>query len=358
MYDAEFGEAEPRGTVTWDVAKILEQSSNVGTIKIAQGIGDDAMYDMQQKFGFGQKSALDFPNEASGAVLTPSKWSGTSLPTIAIGQGISVTPMQILMAYNTIANQGVYVAPKLVQSTTDADGVVHPTATAEGRRVVSQTTADQLNLMLRNVVIAGTGQEAKIDGYQTFGKTGTARKVQPGGKYTDANGIVQYQSTFIGVVPAEQPALSVYVMIDEPRAGKYTGGTTAAPAFKEIASFALRRLRIPPAATDQAAGGTPVRPDGGTPVGVAVVSDDGRVKAPLGRFSGRHPGGDHGAAGGRHDHHGAHAPDAVTAVLLRALAGRARRGRAAGKHRRRRDPRCRPRFPGGRHRCALLLHPW
>ena len=155
VYDAQFGEAEDRGTVTWDVAKILEQSSNVGTIKIAQGIGGDAMYDMQQKFGFGQKSALDFPNEASGAVLAPSKWSGTSLPTIAIGQGISVTPMQILMAYNTIANQGVYVAPKLVQSTTDADGVVHPTVTAEGRRVVSQTTADQLNLMLRNVVERG-----------------------------------------------------------------------------------------------------------------------------------------------------------------------------------------------------------
>jgi hypothetical protein len=82
------------------------------------------------------------------------------------------------------------------------------------------------------------------------------------------------------VVPAEQPALSVYVMIDEPKAGKYTGGTTAAPAFKEIASFALRRLRIPPAATDQADGGKPVQPDGGTPVGVAVVSEDGRVRAP------------------------------------------------------------------------------
>ena len=279
-YDAQFGEAEDRGAVTWNVAKILEQSSNVGTIEIADKIGGDTMYEFQKAFGFGQKSALDFPNEASGAVLEPSKWSGTSLPTIAIGQGISVTPMQILMAYNTIANQGIYVAPKLVQSTTGSDGVLHPTGTAEGRRVVSQTTADQLNLMLRNVVTEGTGQLAKIDGYHTFGKTGTARKVQPGGGYTDKYGITQYQSTFIGVVPAEQPALSVYVMIDEPKGGKFTGGAVAAPAFSKIASFALRRLGIPPAATDLAKDGAPVQADGGTPVGAAVVSSDGWVRAP------------------------------------------------------------------------------
>ncbi len=259
--------------------KILEQSSNVGTIKIAKTVGPEGLYETQQAFGFGQKTALDFPNEVPGAVKEPEDWSGTDLPTIAIGQGISVSPMQILMAYNTIANQGLYVAPKLVQATTDSEGVVHPTGTAEGRRVVSQTTADQINLMLRNVVTGGTGQLAKIDGYHTFGKTGTARKVQPGGGYSDKYGITQYQSTFIGVVPAEQPALSVYVMIDEPRGGKYTGGTTAAPAFSKIASFALRRLGIPPAATDIAKDGAPVQADGGTPVGAAVVSSDDRVRA-------------------------------------------------------------------------------
>lgn len=279
-YDATFGEAEPRGQVTWNVAQILAQSSNVGTIKIAEQLGGNEMYKYQKAFGFGEKTAIDFPNEAPGAVLKPAKWSGTSLPTIAIGQGISVTPLQMLEAYNVIANQGVYVAPTLVRSTTGSDGVAHPTPVAEGRRVVSAATADQLNLMLRNVVTEGTGQEARIPGYNTFGKTGTARKVQPGGVYTDANGITQYQSTFIGVVPAEQPALSVYVMIDEPKGGKYTGGTTAAPAFSTIAGFALRRLGIPPAATDIANGGAPVRLDGGTPVGVAEQLDDGRVKAP------------------------------------------------------------------------------
>jgi cell division protein FtsI/penicillin-binding protein 2 len=182
------------------------------------------------------------------------------------------------MAYNVIANQGTYVAPKLVQSTTDADGTVHPTTSGESRRVISETTADQLNVMLRSVVDEGTGQQAKIDGYHTFGKTGTAKKRQPSGKYTDENGYNQYQSTFIGVVPAEQPALSVYVMIDEPK-GEYTGGTTAAPAFSKIASFALRRLGIPPAATDQARGGAPVQVEAASSVGVRIDTGTDRVQA-------------------------------------------------------------------------------
>jgi cell division protein FtsI (penicillin-binding protein 3) len=278
-YDDVIIEAEERGEVTWEVRKILEQSSNVGTVKIAEEVGPDAMYEFQRAFGFGDTTALDFPNEAAGAVLEPSDWSGTSLPTIAIGQGISVSPMQMLMAYNVIANEGTYVAPKLVQSTTDADGVAHPTPTSEGRRVISEETADELNLMLRSVVDQGTGQLAKIDGYNVFGKTGTARKVLENGKYQDDQGLYHYQSTFIGVVPAEQPALSVYVMIDEPSGGRYTGGTTAAPAFSRIASFALRRLGIPPAATDVALDGAPVQVEGGIPVGVAEVSDDGRLKA-------------------------------------------------------------------------------
>jgi cell division protein FtsI (penicillin-binding protein 3) len=252
----------------------------VGTVKIAQTVGPDAMYEFQKAFGFGETTALEFPNEVAGAVLEPSKWSGTSLPTIAIGQGISVSPLQMLMAYNVIANQGVYVAPKLVQSTSDADGVTHPTPTSEGRRVISEETADQLNLMLRSVVDQGTGQLAKIDGYHSFGKTGTARKLLENGTYQDSQGLYHYQSTFIGVVPAEQPALSVYVMIDEPSGGRYTGGTTAAPAFSKIASFALRRMGIPPAATDVALDGAAVQPEGGTPVGVASVSDDGRLQAP------------------------------------------------------------------------------
>jgi cell division protein FtsI (penicillin-binding protein 3) len=280
FYDYEFGEAEGRGTVTWDVGQILTNSSNIGTIKVGQMVGKEALYDAQRLFGFGQKTGLEFPNEAAGAVLAPSKYSGTSLPSIAIGQGISVTPMQMLFAYNTIANKGVYVPAKLVQSTVDAGGVEHPTATGTTHRAISESTADQMNLMLRNVVSGGTGQLANIDGYLAAGKTGTARKPQPGGGYTDQYGVMRYQSTFVGFVPAEQPALSVYVMMDEPSNGDYTGGATAAPVFSKLGSFALRRLGIAPAATDSARGGIAVDTSNGrvAPAPATVVDGD-RVRA-------------------------------------------------------------------------------
>lgn len=280
VHDAEFGEAEGRGTVDWSVTDILTNSSNVGTIKIAQGLGKDSLFSLQKSFGFGTRTALQFPNEASGAVLAADRYSGTSLPSIAIGQGIAVTPMQLLMAYNTIANRGVYVPPHLIQSTVEPNGTEHPTEVGSSHRVVSPGTADALNLMLRNVVADGTGRLAAIDGYLAAGKTGTARKPQPGGGYLDRFGITRYQSTFVGFVPAEQPALSVYVMIDEPSAGDYTGGATAAPVFSKLGSFALRRLGIAPAATDIARGGAPVdaTSEARTAMATATVVGD-RVRA-------------------------------------------------------------------------------
>lgn len=280
FYGDTFGEAEGRGTVSWDTTSILTHSSNVGSIKIAQQLGKDDLYSFQKLFGFGTPTGLGFPNEAAGFVLSPSKYSGTSLPSIAIGQGISVSPMQMLFAYNTIANKGVYVPPKLVDSTIDADGVEHPAATGATRRAVSSSTADQMNVMLRNVVHEGTGQLATINGYTVAGKTGTARKPQPGGGYLDKFGVTRYQSTFVGFVPAEQPALSVYVMLDEP-SGDYTGGAVAAPVFSKLGSFALSRLGIAPAATDGANGGTPVDGSIGTlaPSTQAVMTEGDRVRA-------------------------------------------------------------------------------
>lgn len=279
VYDDEFGEAEGRGTVTWDVSQILTHSSNIGTIRIGQTLGRERLYETQRNFGFGARTALDFPYEAAGAVLAPSKYTASSLPSIAIGQGISVTPMQMLFAYNAIANQGVYVAPKLVDATVGADGIVHPTAVSESHRVVSAETADRLNLMLRGVVGEGTGQLAAINGYSVAGKTGTARKPQPGGGYVDRFGVTRYQSTFVGFVPAQQPALSVYVMLDEP-GGDYSGGVTAAPVFSRLGSFAMNRLGIAPAATDIALGGAPVTTNGGSPItsSQAVIVGD-RVRA-------------------------------------------------------------------------------
>jgi cell division protein FtsI (penicillin-binding protein 3) len=280
--DAEFQEAEPRPALRWDVNEILTNSSNVGTIKIGQQIGKERLHDALTSFGFAAPTGLDFPNESSGALLPTSEWSGTSLATIAIGQGVAVSPLQMLLAYNVVANGGQYVAPRLVASTTDPDGVVHPTLPSTGRTVLSETSASATNLMLRNVVSTGTGQLAAIPGYDTAGKTGTAWKRQPGGGYLDENGVRQYQSTFVGFVPAEQPALSVYVMIDEPRGGRYTGGATAAPVFSRLGSFALRRLGVAPAATDAANGGTTVDGrdvSGASPGGVTFIGDDGRVRA-------------------------------------------------------------------------------
>ena len=280
IYDAEFGEAEGRGAVNWDTTQILTHSSNIGSIKIGQGLGKDALYATQRAFGLGSKTSLNFPNETAGAVLTPSKYTGTSLPSIAIGQGISVTPMQMLFAYNTIANQGVYIAPKLVDSTIDANGVEHPTAAGESHRAVTAATANSLNIMMRNVVNEGTGQLAAINGYSVAGKTGTARKPQPGGGYYDKFGVIRYQSTFVGFVPAQQPALSVYVMLDEP-GGDYTGGATAAPVFSKLGAFALNRLGIAPAATDVSLGGIPVTSQLGLPGSstMATITEGDRVRA-------------------------------------------------------------------------------
>jgi cell division protein FtsI (penicillin-binding protein 3) len=285
IYDYQFGEAEPRPPVTWDISQILADSSNVGTIKMGQMLGGERLHQALRDWGFAEPTSLGFPNEAPGALLDPEEWSGTSLATIAIGQGVAVSPLQMLLAYNVIANGGEYVSPNMVSATVDAEGIEEPVLPTTGRRVISAETAAELNVMLRSVVETGTGQLAAIPGYETAGKTGTSRKPQPGGGYEDENGVVRYQSTFVGFVPAQQPALSVYVMIDEPSGGLYTGGSTAAPVFSQLGSFALRRLGIAPPATDAANGGVAVdeRATTGAAPGAASVigevGDDGRVRA-------------------------------------------------------------------------------
>jgi cell division protein FtsI (penicillin-binding protein 3) len=258
--DANFTDAEPRGPVTWPVKAIIAQSSNIGTILIGQRLGKERIYDYLQAFGFGTKTAIDFPGEAAGVVPAPKNWSDTTVGTVPIGQGISVTPMQMLEAYNVIANGGVYVAPKLVLDTVDANGVRHPTATGDPRRVVSLQTSNQLNMILRGVVSAGTGTKGAVPGYTVAGKTGTARKPVNGG-YTGPDGITHYMSTFVGFAPAEAPAVSVIVVIDDPPGDQIFGGTVAAPVYSKITDFALRQLGVPPPATDGPAGGGPAHPE-------------------------------------------------------------------------------------------------
>jgi cell division protein FtsI (penicillin-binding protein 3) len=252
--DAEFSEHDFHGTVSWPVSKIISNSSNTGTIKLGQMVGAPELVRYLEAFGFGSPTALDLPNEQSGTVRPAADWWGSSMGTIPIGHGISVTPLQMLQAYNTVANGGRSVAPRLVIEDIDPAGVRRAEPVDPGHRVVSERTADQLNLMLRGVVSDGTGTRAAVEGYTVAGKTGTARKVQPNGTYADDDGVVQYQATFVGFAPAEDPQVSVIVVVDEPSRQGIYGGLVAAPVFSELVQFALRRYDVPPPVHDVAEG--------------------------------------------------------------------------------------------------------
>ncbi len=242
---------DPHPTESYSVTRILTESSNIGTIKLAQMLGKDRLDTYLRRFGFGTKTALDFPNEAAGQLLHPEDYSGTSIGSIPIGQGISVTALQMMEAYNVLANDGVYVEPKLVLETIDAAGARQLVQPGEPRRVVSEATAEQMREMLVNVVAEGTGTRGGITGYSVAGKTGTARKPLPEGGYQDAAGNYHYVANFVGFVPAEDPELSIIVVIDEP-AGDIYGGTVAAPVFADLAQYGLRLFRIAPPLVEEA----------------------------------------------------------------------------------------------------------
>ncbi len=249
--DHEFSDDHAHATEPMTVTDILAKSSNVGTIMLGQELGKERIDEYLRKFGFGERTALDFTNESGGLLLPTDKWSGTSIGSIPIGQGIAVTAMQMLSAYNVIANDGVYVEPRLIEATVAADGTRSEVAPSEGRRVVSAETAAQVRAMLVEAVNDGTGKNAQVAGYSVGGKTGTARKPQDTGTYQDAAGNFHYVAAFTGMVPAEDPQLSVIVVIDEPTATIYGGGA-AAPVFADLSRFALSRFRIPPSATSVA----------------------------------------------------------------------------------------------------------
>ena len=239
--DAVFHDNENHPTEQYTVTDIVTNSSNIGTIMVAQKLGKDRLDKYLRAFGFGSPTGLKFPGESAGLLLPPDKWYGTSMGTVPIGQGVAVTAMQMLAAYNTIANGGIYVAPKLVKATVDADGKEHATPASERRRVVSQQTSDEVKAMLDEVVRLGTGKLAAIDGYTVAGKTGTARK-----PLENARGYKEgaYYSTFAGFVPAEKPALTAIVVLDEPT--PIYGGIVSAPVFAQVTRYGLREFRVPP----------------------------------------------------------------------------------------------------------------
>lgn len=229
-------ESHTRGTERMSVREIVERSSNIGTITIAQRLGEGRLADWIDRFGFGKTTGIDFPGESSGFALPLDQWSGSTIGTVPIGHGIAVTPIQMARAYAAIANGGVLVQPHLVDR---MDG--KPYEQRRGRRIVSRAVSNQMLAMLRGVVIEGTGVEAAIPGYTVAGKTGTAAKIDPDGRYSHT----RYVASFVGLVPATKPRLVIMVMVDEPRGSIY-GGTVAAPAFKQIARFNLQHLEVPP----------------------------------------------------------------------------------------------------------------
>jgi cell division protein FtsI/penicillin-binding protein 2 len=230
IHDAEF-----RGTETMTVAQILQRSSNVGTVTIARTLlGESRLKKWIKQFGFGQTTGIDFPGESPG--LLPSYWSGSTIGNVPIGQGISVTAIQLASVYAAIANKGVWVQPHLVDH---LQGEKPPAPRT--RRILSPSVDHTLLQMLKGVVSGvGTAAGAEIPGYTVAGKTGTAQKPGPNG-YEPG----KYVATFVGMVPANNPRLLVLVTVDEPH-GAIFGGIVAAPAFAQIAGFDLQYLAVPP----------------------------------------------------------------------------------------------------------------
>lgn len=229
-------DAEERGTERMNVGEILAKSSNIGAVTIGERLGKQRLLDWIARFGFGKLTGIDFPGEVPGFVLPGDQWWSSTIGNVPMGQGISVTPIQMVAAYAAIANDGLMMTPYLTAQVGTEVHKVQP-----GRRIVTPYVATELRSMLSDVVADGTGTEAQIPGYVVAGKTGTAQKALPnGGGYSTVN----YVASFIGMVPARDPQLVVAVVVDEPH--PYWGGTVAAPAFRQIASYALQRLEIAP----------------------------------------------------------------------------------------------------------------
>ena len=244
IWEEAFIDSFAHETEEWSIAEILKRSSNVGTIMWAQELGEKRLYERLASFGLGQVTGLELPGETRGSLLGQSQWSGTSLPTIAIGQGVAVTPMQMLVAYSAIANEGRRPAPSLVLGARDSSGLFEIMNSESPERIFSTETSDLLIEMMEGVVVEGTGTEAQVPGYRVAGKTGTAWKPLADGGYGDETGEQKYVASFAGFLPADDPELSIIVVIDEPVA-PYSGGKAAAPVFAEFAQFAVRQLRIP-----------------------------------------------------------------------------------------------------------------
>ncbi|MDQ1697251.1 MAG: hypothetical protein QOJ03_2604, partial [Frankiaceae bacterium] len=240
-----FHDAEVHGTERLTLSGVLAKSSNIGTIEVARKLGAARLYHYLRAYGFGSETGVGLPGDGQGLLPRLGDWTNTTLPTVAFGQGVGVTALQVASVYATIANGGVRVTPNLVGGTIDPDGHLHPSPTPEQHRVIDAKVARQLRDMLEAVTSnEGTAPLARIPGYRIAGKTGTAQRPNGHGGYAGSG----YTSSFVGFGPADAPKLLVEVVLQNPRAGHF-GGLVAAPVFHNVMSFALQTLKIPPTGT-------------------------------------------------------------------------------------------------------------
>ncbi|SDW05708.1 stage V sporulation protein D (sporulation-specific penicillin-binding protein) [Marininema mesophilum] len=223
--------------------KVVENSCNPGFVKMGQRLGEEKLFSYIRKFGFGAKTGIDLNGEAKGILFTPEQAGPVEVATTSFGQGVSVTPIQQVAAVAAAVNGGKLMQPQLQKAwiNPDTHKIVEENKPHFKRQVISESTSKKVRIALESVVARGTGRKAFLDGYRVGGKTGTAQKVGPDGRYMKNNHIV----SFIGFAPADDPRLVVYVAVDNPKALQF-GGVVAAPIVKDILRDSLRHLRVPP----------------------------------------------------------------------------------------------------------------
>ncbi len=249
MDDVTVADAWPHGVAPFTTTGIFGKSSNVGTLMLAQRVGPDRFASMMSKFGLGQRTDVGLPGESAGSVPALDQWSGGTFANLPIGQGLSMTLLQMAGLFQTIANDGVRIPPRIVKEIVGPNGEVKNPDSPEPVQVVTAETARTVRDMFRAVVQddpgdqRGTGVPAAVEGYQVSGKTGTAQQVDPAcGCYSNSN----YWITFAGMAPTDDPRYVIAIMIDKPqRSSDGTGGQSAAPLFHDIAAWLLQRDRVP-----------------------------------------------------------------------------------------------------------------
>src|SRR2546421_897558 len=233
-------DGHPYGVLT--VADALAKSSNVGAIKLGLMVGDESMYEYMKRLGFGSRTGIDLPGESAGILRPLSRWQPSSIGSIAIGQEVGVTPLQVATAYSVLANGGSWVKPHVVRELRSPDGGIMFQAKTESRAVLKPDTVEKLRGMMEGVTLHGTARKAQVEGYTAAGKTGTAQKIDP---KTHTYSATKYIGSFVGFAPASNPSAVIIVVIDEPQ-GAYHGGDVAAPGFREIAEQILPDLNVTP----------------------------------------------------------------------------------------------------------------